>query len=834
MNLKKPMGRALRDFEPLQPGEQRLLNACALGEAAILGDAAPKLATDEQRVRATFVRFLLLGGDEQAPVHEAGVYLQGAFVEGVFDLCGCHIAVGINLTCCRFDDEIDANHAQLDGVINLQGSYLANGLQAHQLRSSASLLFSNGFHAMDQVILRGSQIAGDIDCQGGGFEVDTTKHALALEGAHVKGHVFLSDGFKATGEVRLDGAKIGGNLDCNDGQFAVEQGQALSAIGVNVNGYVDMSGGFKATGLVNLLGAQIRGHLFCIEGTFEDKESVALLAHGVDVKGNVILGDGFKAAGAVALEGAKIGGNLYCNGGQFDVNQGDALAANGADIKGNAYLSDGFKATGRVNLQGAQIRGDLVCSGGQFEVEQGEALLADRLNIEGSIFLRNGFKAVGVVRLISAQIGGELACSGGQFEVNQGSALWMDGAAVGSDLKLDDGFKSTGDVRLVSAQIGCNLDCSGGQFEGLEGDALIADRANIKGEVFLIEGFKAKGKVRLSGAQIGSNLYCLGGQFDAQGDIALSLESAFVRGSWCLGNSPQSVCVNALNANVGVLSDDVAAWAPGSVLDGLRYASFSGQTPINGAERLEWLRRQSNEHLGDTDDGAGFRPQPWRQLQRVLRDMGHNEDAKQVGIAFQDRLLAIGKVGPWPKNMCSGGALLRSAVIRSWHYMFGKLAGYGYRPVDLVAWMFAVWLACGAAYWWLALPPQSAMAPSEPLVFQSKYSKNCQPDPDPLDVSKKQGNWYLCTDLPGEYSTFSPFAFSLDLLLPVVDLGQEKAWGAFIPTPKENPWEELVLHWSWGHAVRILTWFQTFFGWGCSLLLVAIVSGYSRRNDEGE
>ena len=89
------------------PGEQRLLDACKKGEVALLGDSTPEQAVDKQRVRAAFVRFLLLGGDEQVHVHEISVHLHGAFVEGALDLNGCHIATNVDLTPCCVVRNID-------------------------------------------------------------------------------------------------------------------------------------------------------------------------------------------------------------------------------------------------------------------------------------------------------------------------------------------------------------------------------------------------------------------------------------------------------------------------------------------------------------------------------------------------------------------------------------------------------------------------------------------------------------------------------------------------------------------------------------------------------
>lgn len=778
MNCKKPLGRAVKDFKPLRPGEQQLLDACRKGELANLGNTTPEPATDEQRVRAAFVRFLLLGGNEQSPVHERGVQLRGAFIEGLLDLRGCRIAANVSLMHCRFDGEIDAMDAHVDGLLNLHGSHLDRGLAADRLRCSAGL--------------------------------------------------FLRNGFKAKGEIKLPGAQIGGNLDCSGGQFEVMEGTALWADGLEVKRDVLLGDGFKATGMVRLSGAQIGGNLNCSSGQFEVKKDDALSADGLDVKGDVFLGAGFKATGEVRLLGAHIGGDLDCIGGQFEAKEDDALSADRANVKGGVFLKSGFKATRKVRLLGAQIGGSLNCGGGQFEVMEGTALLADGLEVKRDVFLGAGFKATGKVSFRGAQISGNLTCSGGQFEVKEDVALLADGLDVKGDVFLGAGFKATGEVRLLGAQIGGDLSCTGGQFDAKEANALAADRADVKGGVFLCDGFKATGAVRLLGAQIGGNLDCTGGQFEARVGAALSVDSAMVRGAWQLYNSPQPVRVDASHADVAVLVDDLAAWAPGSVLDGLRYVSLGGRAPTTGMERLMWLGLQPKVHLGDTDGGAGFRPQPWRQVQRVLREMGHTEDAKQVGIAFENRLRTIGRLGDSPQGTYAVAAWMKRVVARGAHYMFGQLAGYGYRPIRLVGWMVGVWLLCGVAYWWLALPPRSAMAPSDPLVFQNVSYAECLPD-----QVAKPGNWYLCAPLRGEYATFSPFAFSLDLMLPVVDLGQEKTWGAFVPTPKETPLGELLWHWHWGHAARLLTWLQTLFGWLSSLLLVAIVSGFSRRNDEG-
>jgi len=698
---KKPFGRSLSDFLPLKPGEQKLLKACRLGRLAVLSHSVPwplpLLApvqalgpvlspqreelvpvTEANCVRADFLRFLLLGGDEQAPVHERGVNLRGAYVDVQLNLSGCSLAVNVNLTNCFFSEPIVAQDAQLNGVLSLQGSHLVHGLKADRLHCSST--------------------------------------------------VFLSNGFRATGQVRFLGAQIGGNLNCKNGQF-------------------------------------------------NEIEDGALLADGAVVKGDVQLCDGFKATEYVSLQGMQIGGNLDCTGGVFDGNGRNAFLAEGLDVRGGVNLCDGFSAKGEVSLIGSLIGGDLLCRGGRFEGSSGDALSAERINVKGSVYFCDGFQAKGMVILLGSQISGNLNCYGGLFEVPN-------------------------DV------------------------ALLANRLDVKNGVNLCRSFKATGEVRLLGAQIGGDLDCTDGQFAAVNSYALCIESAVVRGVLHLKTSEQPMCINVSHAEVSVLVDDLAAWGPKSTLDGFRYGSFGGLAATSGKARLEWLSRQPKAHL----EAANFRPQPWRQLQRVLREMGHTEDAKQVGIALEDHLREIGRRGQFPKDPCELFRHPERAMTFCAHYWFGKLAGYGYRPVRLVSWMFAAWLICAGFYWGLAQPPFNAIAPSDPLVFQNPNYSKCKPHQS--DPTVAAGNWPSCTALPGEYSTFDPLFYSLDLLLPVVDLGQEKAWGAYIPSVNESAVHEPILNWRWGYVVRFVGWFETLFGWISSLLLVAIISGFSRRNDE--
>lgn len=208
---KVAAGRSLRDFQPLLQAEQRLLRACRLGERLVLCATVPEVPDEALRIRAAFLRFLLLGGDDQAPVHEHGVQLAGAYVEGMLDLGGCCIPHKVDLKYCKFTHQLFAQDMRVEGLVTLTGSHLSQGIDTEGMQCDGGLCLRSGFKATGEVRLLGAQIGGSLECHGGQFEVKKG-YALSADRAVVKGNVSFDDGFRATGEVLLLGTQIGGQL----------------------------------------------------------------------------------------------------------------------------------------------------------------------------------------------------------------------------------------------------------------------------------------------------------------------------------------------------------------------------------------------------------------------------------------------------------------------------------------------------------------------------------------------------------------------------------------------------------------------------------------------
>jgi hypothetical protein len=301
--------------------------------------------------------------------------------------------------------------------------------------------------------------------------------------------------------------------------------------------------------------------------------------------------------------------------------------------------------------------------------------------------------------------------------------------------------------------------------------------------------------------------------------------------------------VSLMDAKVGTLSDDADSWSKEQLnLDGFVYERLGGKNVLTDAKnRIEWLEKQMPLHLSDKKE---FKPQPWQQLQKVLREMGHIEDARQVAIAFEKQLRKANLIGQ--TNCYQPIAWIYQEICCCFHWCFGWLIGYGYRPLRLFIIMVFVWLACGGFYWYAALygnQGDGIFAPSNPLVFQKPKYAVCMPDSDAAKAEKSKpanavpppvqgaGNWYLCKDLPEEYTGFSPLAYSLDLILPLVDLQQEHDWSPMIPTPKDT-WTRELTAFSLKRWTRFVMWSEILFGWVASLLLVAVVSGLTKRREE--
>ncbi len=940
---KRAFGRSLADFPERTAAEERLLACVAKGDRCRFGTELPENATREISIRGAFLRFLLLGGDEDAPVHENGVVLSGAFIEGDINLYNgeavtsitfksCNLSGGIageNANCeniilseCRcgplmlssarvagdvslrkseIRGQVRFVGAEIGGQLDCRGGTIRNpigtALYCDSVNVTGSVFLDDGFLVEGAVRFASSEVGGQLACGGGTFK-NAGDVALSCNAAKIRGDVLLYDGFSAEGEVHFAGAEVGGRLNCRGGVFNCRGGvfndperSALYCDGIKVTGDVFLDGRFSADGQVRFPSAWIGGQLNCGAGTFRNADGKALFCDGAKVTGGVFLDKCFSAEGAVNFSGTEIGGQLNCSGGAFKRVRGAALHCGGAKVIGDVFLNKGFCAEGEVRFPGARVGGQFNCRSGTFQNAGGDALYCDGAKVTGSVFLDERFSADGRVNFSGIEIGGQLVCTGGTFKNNEGEALYCDGAKVTADVVLDERFLAEGEVRFRGAWIGGQLNCREGTFNNAGGDALYCDGAKVTGSVFLDERFSANGRVNFSGTDIGGQLVCNGGVFKnakgealscdaakvardiflstgffAEGEVrfrgaviggqldcrgghfsnkepaqpsgegelivaanAVTLYGATVSGTLFLGHGASiEGSVDLRGASAGEFEDGSWPLKGGDAdepartiwLDGFTYRRFAGTAPTDWQLRKTWLLGQPAYHVGQS-----FRPQPFEQLIKVLRDMGHDADARRIGW-LKERLLRpvrVGKAARWARPF---------VWLTGWAW--GLSCGYGYRSHRIFVALLILWLGCAAAYKHAAR--QAIFIPADAQVWTQTWQERSP-------AKECEANWVQC-DAAKPYISFNPFIYSADVLIPVIDLKQRSVW---MPTTKdlsiglphlgaiELPYLGTInLNFPTVHtprwSVRALVWVENILGSLGILLYGALISGLIKRD----
>ena len=149
---------------------------------------------------------------------------------------------------------------------------------------------------------------------------------------------------------------------------------------------------------------------------------------------------------------------------------------------------------------------------------------------------------------------------------------------------------------------------------------------------------------------------------------------------------------------IGAIYDEQACWPQkGDLrLNRCQYGAFIGG-PIDAASRLGWLARQVPERWGED-----FWPQPYEQLSTVLREMGHDEEARAV-LIMKERLQRRAR------RARARNPLLRAALAVN-DGVLAVTVRYGRQPLLALVWLILFW-AIGVVVFALA-EQSSALKPN--------------------------------------------------------------------------------------------------------------------------
>jgi hypothetical protein len=469
-----------------------------------------------------------------------------------------------------------------------------------------------------------------------------------------------------------------------------------------------------------------------------------------------------------------------------------SLAAENLHTSADLTLDRGFTARGEVNLARAQIGGVLSLAGAVLTNPGAVALDISRLTAAHHVRLDDGFIARGEVRLAGAQISGDLSLTGARISNSNGTALNAEHLTVTQNATCT-GLTTEGQIRAPGARIGGSLRLGGAHLTHPGDWALTAPALSVAHEVFCGDGFTAHGGIDLQGAHIGA-LVLDGATLDNPGGTALEGHWFTVdRQVFCRYGFTARGQVSLYGANVGTrvdlrggtfsepgqlvvdferLKTSALYLLPRTAPDGLVDLSHARvgtyhDDPATWPDTLDLRGFVYETLVNDNVDvrsrlrwlnrqPRGYLPQPYDQLAATYRSAGREDAARLVAIAKQrhrrQALNPAGKIVNW---------LLYLTV------------GYGYRT-----WLAALWL--------------TGLLGLGTAIFARAHPAHLTATGTPTPA-------------------FHPVAYTLDVLIPIIDLGPQKAW-----TPTGS-----TLYW---------TWLLSTAGWVLTTAVVAGLTGVLKRD----
>lgn len=344
----------------------------------------------------------------------------------------------------------------------------------------------------------------------------------------------------------------------------------------------------------------------------------------------------------------------------------------------------------------------------------------------------------------------------------------MQGASIESDLLLT-GSICNGVVDLTHTRVSGQLDCTNGSFDAGErrnaldpnspiGDndddrfAITARRLHVE-RGFLFRSVKVRGDVMLHGAHIGD------------------------------------------------LLDDAQSWANENnkyFLAGFTYNRFGVSANWNAASRRCWLKNGTK--------GQPHYAQPYTQLARILRQMGHAGEARKVLMeraalqaqATRDSRKIVPN-GDVPVAFRSLWADLRNLGHWLIDWTAFRVAGYGHAPQRSLWCLIGLFLIATtlAHFTW----EEGSFAPNSDVVLTSPgwaevTAIDCLPaliSPCLANPAQKWSNTFTTSaDTPtqgADWDSFNRYGYAADLVVPFLDLGQTDAWA---PSKDRGDWGKVL------------------------------------------
>lgn len=359
----------------------------------------------------------------------------------------------------------------------------------------------------------------------------------------------------------------------------------------------------------------------------------------------------------------------------------------GGDVVLSAVTISGADSGGLVRLGDAHVGGNLSLARAEVHNETGPALNATRLRMGGVMLLgearMSGRGDDGVMCMHGAHIGGEVDMRRVELRSDNGPALNTTNLTVDSNMFLDraevSGRGNKGALRLSGARVGGLLVLDGADIGNVSGPGLRADGVHVGGELNLrrarVSGSRGLGAIHLRSARIAYDVHIVNSEVRNDAGPALFADQLEAEGILHLRGTRLLGMVRLVSARVGGRFSLIDTTIDALDVNDFSYGSLDG---VDWRQWLDLLRNHTEE----------YRPSPYQQLAAVERAAGHDGNARNILIAQQHDLRHRA-----PRAL--GGPLTRR-----FHWLWGALAGYGYRARRTALALLVALVAAGGVSLW--------------------------------------------------------------------------------------------------------------------------------------
>ena len=490
-----------------------------------------------------------------------------------------------------------------------------------------------------------------------------------------------------------------------------------------------------------------------------------------------------------------------------------------------AFIGASLRVRADLDLSGSQFSGvhdyeSELSQVGTCSIHLSNARVGGRLvlnSTDGSRFI-----AAGTVRLDGAQVDGSITLAGAFLDGRDEVALSARSITVGSNVSLEPagGYRceAFGEVAFAAAQITGDLICYGARLVNPRGRALHCEDLKVE-SVSLTDSdqpchlFEASGRLNFLTAIIGGSFFLTNarllpgpdykGLLTTGGPVMLNLQQARISNALGLRNigalQPEDADSHGVPEPVqgwllltgaqlnSILADVATGWPALGFLD-LEGATYSRIRHVGRGDMIRdsiaWLRHQ---FPSGRPAAGSFRPQPYEQLSRILRQHGQTREADAIAVEKIRMRLAARVDKPWT---------------RIFPRLLMLISHHGYSTSRAVL-SFVIFVLLGTMMYASAL-----------FVFQQSFVPVENP-PELVTYEFAFGLATLTTEdgCPG----LDPLHYALDAALPVIDLGQDLRC-RFMP---EGP-----LRWLW----LLLNSLYVIAGAALSAVVVLTLTGVLRRD----